>query len=70
MEGFKEGSETKRELTTVLGASRVDITASVTARDGKELMSQKVTGRVRFFGENLGITNDIAKRITKLISGS
>jgi hypothetical protein len=67
VEGFKEGSETTRNLTTVLGASRVDITASVTARDGHELLSQKITGRVRFFGDNLGVTNDIAKRITKVV---
>jgi hypothetical protein len=65
VEGFKEGNQTVRELTTVLGGTRVDILASVTARDGHELMSQKITGRVRFFGENLGVTNDLAKRITK-----
>lgn len=67
VEGFKEGSQTKRELTTVFGATQVDVTASVTARDGHVLMDQKVTGRVRFFGENLGVTNDLAKRITKLV---
>ena len=70
VEGFKEGSQTVRELTTVLGATRVDITASVTARDGHELMNQKIIGRVRFFGENLGVTNDLAKRITKLVRQS
>lgn len=64
---FKEGSQTKRELTTVLGATKVDVAASVTARDGRTLMDQKITGRVRFFGENLGVTNDLAKRITKLV---
>jgi len=67
VEGFKEGSQTKRELTTVFGATKVDVTASVTARDGHVLMDQKITGRVRFFGENLGVTNDLAKRITKLV---
>jgi len=67
VEGFKQGSQTVRELTTVLGATRVDITASVTARDGHELMKQDITGRVRFFGENLGVTNDLAKRITKRV---
>lgn len=70
VEGFKEGSQTVRELTTVLGATRVDITASVTARDGHELMNGKIIGRVRFFGENLGVTNDLAKRITKLVRQS
>lgn len=67
VEGFKEGSQTKRELTTVFGATQVDVAASVTARDGRVLMDQKITGRVRFFGENLGVTNDLAKRITKLV---
>ena len=66
--GFKEGSQTKRELVKVLGATKVEITASVTARDGRVLMDQQITGRVRFFGENLGVTNDLAKRITKLVS--
>ena len=64
---FKEGSQTKRELVAVAGATKVDITSSVTARDGRSLMDQKITGRVRFFGENLGVTNDLAKRITKLV---
>jgi hypothetical protein len=67
VEGFQEGSQTKRELTTVFGATKVEVIASVTARDGHVLMDQKITGRVRFFGENLGVTNDLAKRITKLL---
>jgi hypothetical protein len=67
VDAYKEGSQTKRELTTVLGATTVDVQASVTARDGRTLMDQKIIGRVRFFGENLGVTNDIAKRITKLV---
>ena len=70
VETFKEGSQTERELVTVLGATKVDITSSVTARDGRTLMNQKITGRVRFFGENLGVTNDLAKRITKLVKTS
>jgi hypothetical protein len=67
---FKEGSQTKRELVTVAGSTKVDVTASITARDGRSLMDQQITGRVRFFGENLGVTNDLAKRITKLVSES
>ena len=67
---FNEGSQTKRELVTVLGATKIDVSTSVTARDGHSLMDQKITGRVRFFGENLGVTNDLAKRITKLVRES
>src|SRR5579863_630865 len=67
---FKAGSETERGVTTVLGATTVVVTASVTAKDGHEILSKKLTGRVRFFGENLGVTNDLAKRITKLVNKS
>lgn len=70
VQGFTEGSQTKRELTTVFGATKVDVDASVTGRDGRVLMDQKITGRVRFFGENLGVTNDLAKRITKLVGAT
>src|SRR5580658_7063430 len=41
VQGFQEGSQTKRELTTVFGATKVDVAASVTARDGRVLMDQK-----------------------------
>ncbi len=70
VEAFKEGSQTTRELTTVFGATKVDVTATVTGHDGHSLMDKKITGRVRFFGENLGVTNDLAKRITKLVRQS
>jgi hypothetical protein len=67
VERFKQGSQTARELTTVIGATRVDVVTSVTARDGHEILNQKITGRVRFFGENLNVTGELAKRITKLL---
>lgn len=70
VEKFTEGSQTKREVTTVAGATKVDVSTTLTARDGSTLIDQKVTGKVRFFGENLGATNDLAKRISKLLRES
>ena len=70
VEAFKEGSQTTRELVTVAGWTKIDIDASVTGRNGQALLDQKLTGRVRFFGENLGVTKDLAKRITKLLEQS
>jgi hypothetical protein len=70
VENFKEGSEMKREITKVLGATKVDVTATVTGPDGKTLLNRRVQGKVRFFGENLGVTNDIAKRVTKALRES
>ncbi len=71
VEAFTEGSQMKRELAPVaLGSTKVDVTAQVTGKDGKALLTEKVAGKVRIFGENLGATNDLAKRITKLLVAS
>ena len=71
VEAFTEGSEMKRELApVVVGSTKVDVTAQVTGKDGKTLLTKKVAGKVRIFGENLGATNDLAKRITKLLVAS
>jgi len=67
IEKFQEGSQTKREVTTVSGATKVDVSATVVTKDGRVLLEQNLTGKVRFFGENLGATNDLAKRIAKLL---
>jgi hypothetical protein len=64
---FKQGSQLQRELTTVTGGTTVDVTATVAARDGRVLFQNDLSGKVRFFGENLGATNDVAKRIAKLL---
>jgi hypothetical protein len=64
---FKQGSQTQRELTTVTGGTRVDVTATLDRKSGGVLLNNSITGRVRFFGENLGVTNDLAKRIAKLL---
>jgi len=63
VEKFKQGSQMKREITTVLGATKVGVDASVTDRAGHVLVARRVTGKVLFFGENLGVTNDLAKHI-------
>jgi len=68
--GFKEGNRTTRELTTVLGATKIDIDTSVTGKDGSKLLEKSITGKVRFRGDNLGATNDLAKHITKLLRES
>jgi hypothetical protein len=63
--GDNSVSQMRREITTVLGATNVGVEAWVTDRDGRVLRADLVQGKVRFFGENLGVTNDLAKRIAK-----
>ena len=67
VEKFKEGSQMKREVTAVLGATTVDVSAWVTAGDGRTLLDSRIQGKVHFFGENLGVTNDLAKRVARLL---
>ena len=45
----------------------VDVSASVTARNGRTLLDSRIQGKVHFFGENLGVTHDLAKRIATLL---
>ena len=67
---FKEGSQTERQVTTVAGATNVEVRTTVTGHDGRSLLDQQVEGNVRFFGDNLRATSDLAKRIAKLFGST
>jgi len=67
VEKFKEGSQMQREITTVLGSTKLTVHGSVTAKDGQPVLSGKAEGKVRFRGENLGVTDDLAKHIAKIL---
>jgi hypothetical protein len=62
---FKEGNQLLRELLDLFGWTSLDVTATIEGRDGNVLLSQNLSGKVHFFGENLGVTNDLAKHIAK-----
>jgi hypothetical protein len=64
---FKEGNQLLRELLDLFGWTSLDVTATIEGRDGNVLLSQTPSGKVHFFGENLGVTNDLAKHVAKLL---
>jgi hypothetical protein len=64
---FKEGNQLLRELLDLFGWTSLDVTATIEGRDGNVLLSQTLSGKVHFFGENLGVTNDLAKHVAKLL---
>jgi hypothetical protein len=70
VKGFKQGSQKTREVTTVAGATSVDMGVQVTSRDGKALVYRDVEGKVRFFGGNLRATNDFSKKVTEILKQS
>jgi hypothetical protein len=67
VEKFKAGNQPERELVTVLGATTVKLSVKLSTRDGAILVDKEVEGKVRFFGENLGVIHDAAKRITEML---
>jgi hypothetical protein len=68
--GFKQGSERTRAVTTVAGATSLDLGVQITGRDGKVLVDRDLTGKVRFIGGNLRATYDFSKKVAKILEQS
>jgi hypothetical protein len=60
--GFKQGSEEKRQVTTVSGATQIKVHVKFVDKSGKTLLEQDIIGNVRFIGGNLRATFDFAKK--------
>ena len=66
--GFKQGSEKKRQVTTVAGESSITIHCQFTDAQGKVLLEQDVNGKVRFLGDNLKATYDFGKKAAAVVN--
>jgi hypothetical protein len=64
--GFKQGSEQLRQVTTVAGATSIDVHCQFTDKDGKSLLERDIKGKVRFFGANLRATYNFAKQAAQV----
>lgn len=69
-EAYKQGSQKEREVTTVAGATSIKVKVEFTSREGKVLLDKEVEGKVRFYGENLRATYDLAKKVATLVNQS
>jgi len=67
-ESFKAGSQKQREVTTVSGATSIKVKVQFTSKDGKVLSEKVVEGKVRFYGENLRATYDLAKKVAAVVN--
>lgn len=63
---FKAGSERARQVTTVAGATSIDIHCQFTNTEGQTVLERDVTGKVRFLGGNLRATYDFAKKASRI----
>jgi hypothetical protein len=69
-EAFKPGSQKEREVITVAGATSIKVKVQFTSREDKVLLEKDVVGKVRFYGENLRATYDLAKKVSALVNES
>jgi Domain of unknown function (DUF4410) len=67
---YTPGSETRRAVTTVSGATKLTVQSQLITRDGKIVLDRTVQGNVRFFGSNLRATQNLARNIAKVIKQS
>ena len=68
LEKFERGSQTKRAVTTVAGATKVSVRAQLATRDSQIKMDKTAGGTVRLFGENIKATQSLAQNIAKQIN--
>jgi len=67
-QAFKRGSQKQREVTTVTGSTSIKEKIQFSSRDGKILREKVVEGKVRFYGENLRATYDLAKKVAAFVN--
>ena len=67
IESYTPGSETKRAVTTVAGATKVKVRSQLCTTDGQVVLERVVDGTVRLFGGNLRATHNLARNVVKAI---
>lgn len=67
VQAYTPGSETKRAVTTVTGATKLKVRSQLMTRDGQMVMERTLDGSVHFFGSNLRVTHNLARNIAKAI---
>ena len=70
VEKYTAGSETRRAVTTVSGATKVSVRTQLCTQDGRVVVERLLEGKVRFLGGNLRATNNLAHNVAKNVKPS
>ena len=70
VEKYSPGSETRRAVTTVAGATKLNVHIQLLTRSGRVVLDRAVEGDVRFIGDNLRATNKVANNTAKILKQS
>jgi hypothetical protein len=67
---YTPGSETRRAVTTVSGATKLNVRSQLCKREGQVVLERVVDGNVRFFGGNLRATHNLAHNVAEALKKS
>jgi hypothetical protein len=67
---YTPGSETRRAVTTVTGATKLNVHIQLFTREGHLLLECVVDGKVRFIGNNLRATHNLARNVASTLKRS
>jgi hypothetical protein len=64
---YTPGSETRRAVTTVSGATKLNVQSQIFNAEGQIVLERVVEGDVRFFGGNLRATHNLARNVAETL---
>jgi hypothetical protein len=67
---YTPGSETRRAVTTVSGATKLNVRIQLVTREGHVVQENVVDGNVRFIGGNLRATHNLAHNVAATLKRS
>jgi len=70
VEEYTPGSETRRAVTTVSGATKLKVKSQLCTREGHVVLEHELNGNVRFLGGNLRATHNLAHNVAGAIKQS
>ena len=70
VQSYTPGSETRRAVTTISGATKLDVRSQLCTRQGQVIVERIVNGKVLLFGSNLRATHNLARNVAATIKQS
>lgn len=70
VEKYSPGSETRRAVTTISGATKLRVHIQLVTRSGRVVLECPVEGDVRFIGDNLRASDKVANNTARLLKRS
>jgi len=70
VQAYTPGSETRRAVTTVSGATKLSVRIQLVTPEGHQVLEHVVAGNVRFIGSNLRATHNLAHSVAATLKRS